>query len=72
VQGRGRIGKLPLETPVLIRFGEMTQDEVFITQEAAQGGVEVVNTGSDALVTLRYFGPEQAPGVPEVGAYRRS
>ena len=70
VQGRGTIGKLKLETPVMIRFGEMTQDEVFITQAAAQGGVEVVNTGTEALVTLRYFGPEQAPGVPEVGAHR--
>lgn len=70
VQGRGTIGKLPLETPVMIRFGEMTADEVFISQAAAQGGVEVVNTGTEPLVTLRYFGPEQAPGVPEVGAYR--
>ncbi|MCE3245483.1 MAG: phosphomannose isomerase [Arthrobacter sp.] len=72
VQGRGTIGKLRLETPVMIRFGEMTADEVFITQAAAQGGIEVVNTGTEPLVTLRYFGPEQAPGVPEVGAYRRA
>jgi glutamine phosphoribosylpyrophosphate amidotransferase len=60
-------GNLPLRTPVMIRFGEMTEDEVFITQAAAQRGVEVVNTGAEPLVTLRYFGPEQAPGVPEVG-----
>ncbi len=66
VQGRGRIGSLPLETPVMIRFGEMTSDEVFITQAAARAGVEVVNTGAEPLVTLRYFGPEQAPGVPDV------
>jgi hypothetical protein len=71
VQGRGTIGKLPLETPVMIRFGEMTADEVFITQPAAQQGVEIVNTGTEPLVTLRYFGPEQAPGVPNVGDYRR-
>lgn len=70
VQGRGTIGRLRLETPVMIRFGEMTCDEVFITQPAARAGVEVVNTGSEPLVTLRYFGPEQAPGVPEVGAHR--
>lgn len=71
VQGQGTLGKLPLRTPVMIRFGEMTEDEVFITQAAAQAVVEVVNTGSEPLVTLRYFGPEQAPGVPEVGAFRR-
>jgi hypothetical protein len=72
VQGRGTLGKLRLETPVMIRFGEMTADEVFITQAAAQGGIEVVNTGTEPLVTLRYFGPEQAPGVPAVGAYRQA
>jgi len=72
VQGRGTIGKLLLETPVMIRFGEMTADEVFITQAAAQQGVEIINTGADPLVTLRYFGPEQSPGVPDVGAYRSS
>ena len=70
VQGQGTIGKLPLRTPVMIRFGEMTEDEVFISQAAAQAGVEVVNTGSEPLVALRYFGPEQAPGVPDVGTYR--
>jgi hypothetical protein len=70
VQGRATIGTLRLETPVMIRFGELTEDEVFISQEAARAGVEVVNTGSEPLVTLRYFGPDQAPGVPEVGAYR--
>lgn len=71
VQGQGTIGKLPLRTPVMIRFGEMTEDEVFITQAAAQAGVEVVNTGSEPLVTLRYFGPEQAPDAPDVGAHRK-
>ncbi len=71
VQGRGRIGRLPLETPVMIRFGELTADEVFITWEAARQGVEIVNTGTEPLVTLRYFGPEAMPGVPEVGDHRR-
>jgi hypothetical protein len=71
VQGRGRIGSLALEAPVMIRFGEMTEDEVFITQEAARQGVEIENTGAEPLVTLRYFGPEQAPGVPDIGEYQR-
>lgn len=70
VQGQGSIGKLAVRTPVMIRFGEETEDELFISQESARAGVEVVNTGSEPLVTLRYFGPEQAPDVPEVGAWR--
>ena len=35
VQGGGRIGKLELQTPVMIRFGEEPWDEVFITTKAA-------------------------------------
>jgi hypothetical protein len=69
VQGRGRIGKLPLDCPVYIRFGELTDDEVFITEEAARQGVEIECTGPDALVTLRYFGPGMAPDAPNVGDY---
>ena len=51
------MGKLNLQTPVMIRFGEETEDEVFITHEAATRGVEIENTGSEPLVGLRYFGP---------------
>ena len=36
VQGRGRIGRLDIQTPVMIRFGADTEDEVFITHEAAR------------------------------------
>ena len=42
----------------MIRFGEETEDEVFITHEAATRGVEIENTGSEPLVGLRYFGPD--------------
>ncbi len=31
VQGSGRIGKLALQTPAMIRFGELTEDEVFVS-----------------------------------------
>jgi hypothetical protein len=64
VQGRGRIGKLPLQTPAMIRFGQATEDEVFITAEAAVAGVEVENTGSEPLVSLRYFGPDTHANLP--------
>src|SRR5215218_164557 len=36
VQGRGRIGQLDIQTPVMIRFGAHTEDEVFISYEAAR------------------------------------
>jgi len=57
VQGSGRIGRLKLQTPAMIRYGEEPDDEVFITHEAAVAGVEVENTGAEPLVGLRYFGP---------------
>ncbi len=71
VQGRGRMGKLDLQTPVMIRFGEETEDEVFITFEAAAAGVEIENTGSEPLVGLRYFGPDVHDDLPKVGDYRK-
>jgi hypothetical protein len=72
VQGSGRIGSLKLQTPVLIRHGETTDDEVFISYEAATRGIEVENTGTEQLVGLRYFGPDVFDHVPSVGDHVRS
>jgi hypothetical protein len=71
VQGEGRVGKLRLQTPAMIRFGQMTDDEVFVTAKAAKEGVTFENTGSEPLVGLRYFGPSAQPKAPEVGAHKR-
>jgi hypothetical protein len=77
VQGKGRMGgvgskaKLALQTPAMIRFGQETEDEVFISYEAAAAGVEIENTGSEPLVGLRYFGPDVHKKVPGVGDYRK-
>ena len=67
VQGSGSIGSLDLQTPAMIHFGDETEDEVFITHQAAIAGVEVRNTGSEPLVALRYFGPDVHDDLPEVG-----
>ncbi|MCA9042056.1 MAG: hypothetical protein KDA65_17015 [Planctomycetaceae bacterium] len=71
VQGEGSIGNLRLQTPAMIRFGQLTEDEVFVTAKTAQGGVKVTNTGSEPLVSLRYFGPNAQPDAPNVGDYRK-
>jgi hypothetical protein len=70
-QGRGRIGKLPLDCPAMIRFGEMTEDEVFISEKAATQGVVIENLGPNPLVMLRYFGPDVNPNMPKVGDYKK-
>jgi hypothetical protein len=72
MQGRGRVGKMPLECPAMIRYGEMTEDEVFISAKAAKEGVVIENLGKECpLVLLRYFGPEVNPNAPKVGAYKK-
>ncbi|MBI3009279.1 MAG: hypothetical protein HYY56_07195 [Candidatus Omnitrophica bacterium] len=58
VQGRGTIGKMAVETPTMIRFGELTKDELFVSYETARGGVTIRNTSeSEDLVMLKHFGP---------------
>ena len=66
VQGSGRMGPLKLQTPAMIHFGEETEDEVFITHQAATSGFEVENTGSEPLVGLRYFGPDVHNNLPQI------
>ena len=49
----------------MIRFGEMTQDELIITAHAARRGVEVENlSGTDPLVILKHFGPANPDAEP--------
>ena len=71
VQGCGKIAKHALQTPAMIRYGELMEDEYFVTQEAARAGVVFENTGVEPLVALRYFGPEMGVGAPEVGAHKK-
>jgi hypothetical protein len=63
-QGHGSIGKHDVETPALIRYGQMTSDELFVTASAAADGVLVTNkSATENLVMLKHFGPgnPQAP-----------
>jgi len=58
VEGWGAVGKLEVETPSLIRYGQMTKDELFVTAAAAQRGVVVKNrSDKEDLVILKHFGP---------------
>jgi hypothetical protein len=58
VQGHGTFGKLGVSAPTLIRYGEMTEDELFVTEDAARAGVRIENhSETDPLVILKHFGP---------------
>ena len=59
MQGHGRMGVWDVETPALIRFGQLTNDEFFVSEAAARAGVRIVNPSTaDPVVMLKHFGPE--------------
>ncbi len=62
MQGHGKMGVWSVETPSLIRYGQLTNDEFFVTEKAAKEGVIITNSSDrDPLVMLKHFGPEN-PG----------
>ncbi len=57
MQGHGKMGVWDIETPALIRYGQLTNDEFFVSEQAAQEGVTIVNTSAnDPIVILKHFG----------------
>lgn len=73
VQGHGTMGSLSLETPSMIRFGEPTLDEVFVSAAAADRGVRITNgSKTESLVMLKHFGPGNPDAQPLVGALAKA
>jgi hypothetical protein len=71
MQGEGTINGVRLTCPKLLRFHDLTEDEVFVVESAARAGVVYENTSAtEPLVVLRFFGPEVNPDAPDVGAAR--
>jgi hypothetical protein len=59
MQGHGKMGAWDVETPSLIRYGQLTHDEYFISESAASQGVKITNaSATDPIVMLKHFGPE--------------
>src|SRR5437763_723957 len=72
-QGHGTIGKHTVSTPSMIRFGEMTEDELFVTADTAAAGVKIQNhSETDPLVILKHFGPGNPDAEPLRAAPTRS
>jgi hypothetical protein len=58
MQGHGKMGVWDIETPALIRYGQLTNDEFFVSEKAAMEGVTIVNhSTTDPIVMLKHFGP---------------
>jgi hypothetical protein len=68
LQGFGTIGRMDVETPEMIRFGQMTKDELFVSAAAAQAGVVITNRSDCGnLVILRHFGPGNPDAAKFIG-----
>lgn len=66
MQGHGTLNGMPLETPALIRYGQLTYDEYFVSESTAKAGVTIVNPSeSDPIVMLKHFGPENPDWVKQ-------
>ncbi len=56
IEGRGKFGKWDISTPTLIRYGELTDDEFFVTENAAKKGITITNESkTENLVMLKHF-----------------
>ena len=52
------MGVWEIETPALIRFGQLTHDEYFVSEQAANKGVRIINySKTDPIVMLKHFSP---------------
>ncbi|MGB1875118.1 MAG: hypothetical protein ACPH5P_09235 [Akkermansiaceae bacterium] len=69
MQGHGTMGSRHIETPTMIRFGQLTHDEYFVTEATAQAGVTITNPSpTDPIVMLKIFGPENPDWVKAFGS----
>lgn len=64
IQGHGKFGVYDCEAATLLRFGQQSTDEFFVSEKAAQDGVAITNLSKvEPLVVLKHFGPN-CPGAP--------
>ncbi len=68
LQGHGQMGVWEVDTPALIRFGQLTSDEFFVSAQAAQAGVKIINPSrTDPMVMLKHFGPHAQAALVKPG-----
>ena len=58
VQGHGRFGEFDAETATMLRFGQQSADEYFVSEQAAKAGIVIENKSKfEPIVILKHFGP---------------
>ena len=64
IQGHGRFGAYDAEASVMLRFGQASNDEYFVSEAAAKEGVVIANHSRfQPMVMLKHFGPNH-PEMP--------
>lgn len=64
-QGHGKFGEFDCEAPTMLRFGQASGDEFFISEKAAQKGITIENRSKfENLVVLQNFANNN-PAVPK-------
>lgn len=65
VQGYGRFGEFNCETPGLLRFGQLSGDEFFVSEKSAREGITITNNSRyEDMVILQNFANNN-PEVPQ-------
>ena len=58
VQGHGTFGPHDCEAAIMLRYGQMSADEFFVSEKAAKEGVVISNHSKvEPLVILKHFAP---------------
>jgi len=65
IQGHGQFGPYDAEAAIMLRFGQMSADEHFVSEAAAKKGVKITNASLfEPMVILKHFGPNH-PDMPK-------
>ncbi len=66
IQGHGRFGAYEdAEAAIILRYGQLSGDEYFVSEQAAQKGVVIQNKSNfEPFVILKHFGPNN-PDMPK-------
>lgn len=65
IQGHGKFGDYAAEAAIMLRFGQMSADEYFVSEVAAREGVTITNRSlHEPMVILKHFGPNH-PDMPQ-------
>jgi hypothetical protein len=65
IQGHGKFGEYDAEAAIMLRYGQLSADEYFVSAPAAQAGVAIRNHSRwEPMVILKHFGPNH-PEMPQ-------